>query len=671
MKKTFLLIQFAAFAFMGICSQASVCNAAMSLPDFDENEVKVITSRPEGEAKYYDCTGFEVAMSNEGPGITNQSSLTCIVFGEDGDVWIKDPISNDQRDSWVKGRMDSDDRTIHVATGQFTDYMPSMTFGRQLWVLDFNEATGMYSVNPSINEITYTLSDGRISLEDTSRERIIGSIFRAKGEIEEEYHYEGTWTGYGDYETVYIPYSAQPCNIPADATCEPITFRAPVYYGGQWTMKVLEAKLYRTENKDVYLSGFSSSGMYFTEPLWTVKGSEEGNKIAFPSGQFLGAYYGNPYYFTGSDILDSDERCDVMFILNGDGVYESNNIISFSMDEKGEYPYFYYDGATLTNNPLPELVTPPASARQHLFKMNYKGYIQSIDFYYDSSANVTIASTDKNVYIKGIYFGVPDSWVVGDIIDGKVVFYSTQYLGFMSEICPEMWFMAFGDEFDKPIDRIEFDYDPATGAMTNASANISVSICERRNLGMQWFFKPSFEVIDENPAKPANPDDLEWITYDWDSNAIFVFEIPMKDTEGEDLVENWLSYRIYTDTESEGVEVYSLTPEKNPDMNLSAPIDLFPYNYFDSDISYSYGRHYVTIRDDWSKFKRIGVQSVYDAGGEENCSEIVWLELTQLSVDEIVANPEDGVTYNLQGIIVKGDLTPGIYIRNGKKFIVK
>lgn len=671
MKKTFLPILFAAVVTMGIHSQTPVENAGLTLPDFDENNVEVIASRPIGEARYYDSTGFEVAMSYEGLGITNQSGLFCVVYGEDGDVWLKDPVSNDKRDSWVKGHMDSDDSTIHVATGQFIDYMHSMTFGRQLWVLDFNDATGMYAVNPSVSEITYTVADGRISLEGTSRERIIGSVFRAKGEIEEEHHYEGTWTGYGDYETVYIPYSANPCNIPTDAACESIVFRAPVNYGGQWTMKVMDAKLYRTENHEVYLSGFCSSGVYFTDSDWAIKGREEEGNLIFTSGQFLGGYYGNPYYFTGSNMLNSDELCDVVFILNGEGVYESNNFISFTASETGEYPYFYYDGATMTNNALPELNTPPTSARQYLYKMSYKGYIQSIDFYYDSSANVTIASTDKKVYIKGIYYGVPDSWVVGEIIGNKVVFSSTQYLGFMSEMCPEMWFMAFGDEFDKPIDKIEFDYDPSTGAMTNASANISVSICNRRNLGMQWFFKPSFELIEQNAAIPANPDGLEWITYDWDSQAVFAFEIPMKDTEGQNLVENWLCYRIYTDTEAEGVEVYSMTPEKNPDMYLSEPIDVFPYNYFGFDVSFSYGRHYITIRDDWSRFKRIGVQSIYDAGGEENCSDIVWLDLAQSSVDEIAVEPVDGVVYNLQGQIVKGNPVPGVYIKNGKKFFVR
>lgn len=672
MKKTFLLILFAAVVVVGMYGQSHSANIAATLPDFDEDGVSVITSQPQGDIRYYDRTGFEVNMTSEGPEITSQSGMFCVVFGSDGEVWLKDPVSNDLRDSWVKGQVESDNNTIHVPTGQFTDYMASMTFSRQLWVLDFNEDTGMYSVNPSISEIVYTINDGKISLEGTSRQRIIGSIFRAKGTTEEEYHYEGTWSGKGNYESVYVPYVDTPCTIPTDAVCETITFRAPANSGGQWAMNVMEAKLYRTDNDEIYLSGFCSSGVYFTNLEWAIKGRSKDAQLIFPTGQFLGAYYGNPYYFTGANTANSTDLCDVVFVLNEEGVYESNNFINFASSATAEYLYFYYDGATLSNKELPEMVTPPASARQHLYRMDYQGYIQSIDFYYDSSANVTVAATDKKVYIKGIYYGVPDSWIVGDIVGDKVIFSSAQYLGFLSEMNPEMWFMAFGDDFAKPLDKIEFDYDPSTGALTNPSANISVSICERRNLGLQWYFRPSLELIEENAATPANPKDLDWITYEWDPNAVFVFEIPLEDTEGESLVENWLSYRIYTDTDENGVEVFSMNPETYPDMNLSEPLDIFPYNYFGFDISFSYGRHYVTIRDDWSKFKRIGVQSLYDAGGEEKCSEIVWFDLELTAIDSIIEdNRHDDIIYNLQGQIVKGQPLPGLYIRNGKKIVIR
>ena len=37
----------------------------------------------------------------------------------------------------------------------------------------------------------------------------------------------------------------------------------------------------------------------------------------------------------------------------------------------------------------------------------------------------------------------------------------------------------------------------------------------------------------------------------------------------------------------------------------------------------------------------------------------------------VAERPADNRVFNLMGVEVKGELTPGLYIRNGKKFIVK
>ena len=37
----------------------------------------------------------------------------------------------------------------------------------------------------------------------------------------------------------------------------------------------------------------------------------------------------------------------------------------------------------------------------------------------------------------------------------------------------------------------------------------------------------------------------------------------------------------------------------------------------------------------------------------------------------VAERPADNRVFNLMGVEVKGELAPGLYIRNGKKFIVK
>lgn len=666
---TALLSMLASYASDNLPASIRQSASSLSLPPFDEDSVTVIKEQPEGELKYYTRAGFTVDMSDDGPKISNQENkLIAVVFGKNNEIWIKNPISNDMRESWVKGTLQQDNKTISVATGQFTDYMPSLIFGRQLWVLDFNSETNTYSVNPDITEIKYTLSDDKIELEGTSQQRIIGSIFRAKGKTEEEHHYEGTWSGYGNYGCLYTLSADQPIVTPSFASHEKITFRAPVNYENRWNLNVLEATL-STDSDDVYLSGFCSAGLgLFLNNDWTIKGRKENGQLIFPSGQFVGTNNDNAYYVT-STLANISEATNLIFSATEDGGWESDNMILFTQSKKPESPLYYYDGATLSNQELPALVTPPASARPHLYKMSYKGYIQAIDFYYDSNSNVTVAAADNKIYIKGLTARVPDSWIEGDIVGDKVIFKSPQFLGSDYQN-PEVWFMAFGSDFAKPLSSVEFNYDKVSGALSDASANIAVSICQRRNLGLAWYFNPSLEILEVNPATPANPTDLKWTTYDWYPCPSFSFKIPTEDVNGEALYSNWLYYRIYT-MKNGTVSQFQMLPADYPDMNLSEPLSLFPYNFSGYDISWTNGHHDINIRGDITDLSRIGVQSLYNAGDEEHTSDIIWLDVVSTGINDVLDNDsKDDILYNLLGQRVYGKPNPGIYIRNGKKIVI-
>ena len=45
--------------------------------------------------------------------------------------------------------------------------------------------------------------------------------------------------------------------------------------------------------------------------------------------------------------------------------------------------------------------------------------------------------------------------------------------------------------------------------------------------------------------------------------------------------------------------------------------------------------------------------------------------INDIFVDNVAGTVKDGRTYNILGQPVSGNLAPGIYIRDGKKFIVK
>ena len=85
-------------------------------------------------------------------------------------------------------------------------------------------------------------------------------------------------------------------------------------------------------------------------------------------------------------------------------------------------------------------------------------------------------------------------------------------------------------------------------------------------------------------------------------------------------------------------------------------------------------RRLVVIYYIGEDIQRIGVQSVYEGGGETNLSEIGWYDLQSTSVTSIAADDNRPIEYyNLMGRRVDASkLTPGIYVTsNGRKILVK
>ena len=90
-----------------------------------------------------------------------------------------------------------------------------------------------------------------------------------------------------------------------------------------------------------------------------------------------------------------------------------------------------------------------------------------------------------------------------------------------------------------------------------------------------------------------------------------------------------------------------------------------PYNFTDNfDI---YNNHLYVYAEDFTKWTKIGIQSVYYGGGETNESNIVWVDLTEyweaVGIEEIAAAQSKSVKfYDLQGRQVNAD-AKGIVIR--------
>ncbi|MBD5225583.1 MAG: hypothetical protein HDS68_06425 [Bacteroidales bacterium] len=635
---------------------------------YSPDTINLIQETPEGMLRIYNRSGKTVQGLGGDDGmefrVSEQSSTVNIVFGEGNKVWIKNPVSGELRETWVPGTLQEDGKSIVVPMFKFIDYMHSLEFGRQLCVCVWDDNIKMYMPDMSVTEVTYSIEGDCITLEGMSENRILSHAYRAQGETEEEYAYDGTWGESGDFGSVYTPTEVQPCRMPVGFETIEMTFSAP-YETFSWSY-VKQRALLAFDGDDVYLTGVAS-----LDPDWCVKGTVEEGNLRFPSGQFLGTDHDNSYYFSADPT--NGMPGDVVFEREGDEQYYCNARVYITSDSKGSAFYGSYDGVLISSRTMPEVSVMPDDITPRIFKMAYQGYIQSIDFYYDSSANVWVAIKDNEVWISGIFYA-PDGAIHGYIEDDKAIFPAGQYLGESSYAYPECWFMPF-DPANPAIvlDQLVMDYNEENHTFTNPSGAISISCSDHRNVGIFWYFKPEFSVIEMAAAHPQAPENIEYEKVDWITDPFVKFTIPITDADGYKLLTEYLGYRVYTRSPGSDAVQYVMTPETHEDMHLTEDLAEYPYDLYGDDISWTAGRHSFRLRNLPESTTHIGVQSYYTAGGENNESEIVWLEISTTGIETAESNKPDGVDtqiYDLQGRIVSRTPAPGLYIRDGRKIII-
>ncbi|MDE7473397.1 MAG: hypothetical protein K2M68_07430 [Muribaculaceae bacterium] len=636
---------------------------SVDMGEYSADTINLITKRPAGELKIYNRSGIQVSGYDSDDDKmeireTLQSSTVSVVFGSDNRVWIKNPISAELHETWVPGTLSADGKRITVPMFKFIDYMPSIDFGRQMCVCTWDEDLQMYMPDMTVNEVTYTVNGNSISLDGfNDTKRILSHAYRAKGETEEEYHYDGTWGESGDTESVYTLADVQP--VAMNTSLESETWRfGTTWVAGYWRYMQFEATM-ATDGDVVYLSGISD-----TDSDWCIKGVRSGNELRFPSGQFLGTSYDNSYYLAGEPTGLGGN--DIVFTLTDDGLYHCFQKVYFADSPRGDYFYWYYDGIRLTTNDLPETAVMPEGLNR-LYEMNYQGYIQSIEYYYDSKYNVQIAIKDDEVFIGGLYYA-PNGVIKGRIENGKAIFDANQYLGDAPNV-PECWFVPFDNETRQPVESLVMDYNPGNRSFTNPNASISISTMDYRNVGIFWYFNPSFRLLEVNEAEPMQPVGVELSTSPYTSDLYLSFSIPTNDVNGEGLIEDYLGYTIIVRT-PEGDEAYNITHDHVESIPEDSPVTVAPYNLIGSEINWTMGYHTVRMMNMPETATAVGVQTVYTGGNAEHRSETVWTLVSSAGIDAITADDSEQVIYDLMGRRIVGKPGQGIYIVNGKKTVI-
>lgn len=286
--------------------------------------------------------------------------------------------------------------------------------------------------------------------------------------------------------------------------------------------------------------------------------------------------------------------------------------------------------------------------------------------------------------------------IKGEIRNDKAVFqygqpadpnadYKLQLVTLIPE-SEEWWVPVFED--------LEFDYDSEACVLTNPSSAFAIcpwgTDCVDTNPSLEfWPFEPDYypvmistwfvPALDGQPATPLPPVIVKVDSYDG-KFCIVDYTMSNRDAYGRIMNNNELFYRVRVNGEDytfskENYEYIDDDMDKVPfyfydEIVLSQGhgiIDSFGIDFINFDAEYNIGKFVIREKD----VMTVGMQSVYYGGGEEHASEWVYSNTSGVEAVEDDAAC-DGILYDLHGRKVSSDTpAPGIYIRDGKKIVIR
>ena len=474
----------------------------------------IIFNQPEGQLRIYSRSGSTLTENSETSEleIGEQGGTMSIVYAEDGTtVYLQDPVSGyTMSGSWVRGKLE--EGKIIVPLGQYIDYTRSFDMAYQLVVLKYDEDSGSYVWDESTTEVTYRLGEeGTIRLEGTSQEHILGLIFRTFGHpqgaaIGQDFMYLNyQWIGVGDWDSSYTLMDLQVQQPPS--TLETVSYHATSaeYDGAAYSPYKGTAVMGQSAN-EIWVRGI----VRLMPSAW-IKGTVgENGKVVFPTGQFLGTIEGIGLFLHGASLNaeNSFNIKDLEAEITEDGLVTYDFLFLTTSATALEYVNFYM-GMTLSEegDRLVETPTNLTTAAYHLTYASENGvkevkespaslWGKAGERILKKAAGKRQVSLgigeDGDLYVQGIWEGLPNAWVKGSIEGNMVSFPMPQYLGTYTDEGTEypIYFTAFDDKTGEMLRRLSFDYDETTGTLDRASSPISIGINKTGYLSVQDYYAP-------------------------------------------------------------------------------------------------------------------------------------------------------------------------------------
>ena len=250
--------------------------------------------------------------------------------------------------------------------------------------------------------------------------------------------------------------------VPADAVIETDWHFDGIYRTSQGASDVTDNTEVAFVGNDVYVKGIP---YYFTDS-W-MKGTISDGKAVFASGQFVGEDdYGKEYMlgYDGENIVDivfSYDEENHIFSLETPYILENGD----SKTELSMWGYYTYldiiKGEVIPDEP----VVAPADlvTEDYVFASEELSFDDNEEpVYEDYSADVKVGFDGNDVYVQGLCYYLPESWVKGVKDGSTVTFEAGQFFGTIYDQY-DMYFVGYGES---GIENVVMNYDETTGEFT-------------------------------------------------------------------------------------------------------------------------------------------------------------------------------------------------------------
>lgn len=365
---------------------------------------------------------------------------------------------------------------------------------------------------------------------------------------------------------------------------------------------------------DIYIQGLS----YWFKDAW-IKGSINDGIAVFPFGQFIGEDEYGAEYIVGS--LDGSTVSDITFTYDASEglLYASNQFIieSEKADEIAAYCYWSSPVFSLTEPEQPEVVDIPEGLQAEEYAFSYLDYNGS-----EGSDYVNVGFDGSDVYVQGLCSYLPDAWVKGTVDGTTVTLAGGQFFG------------TYGSSYDMFLqkDDVVFNYDATTQTLSLEGVMYIYTGSQIIN----YYNNPVIKKIVEMAGVPATPT-ISGVSDESGYGDEVFFSIPNVDRGGNPMSSKKLSFQFFVDVEQE-VTPLTFTPQDYK--YLEEDMTVIPYGFTEQYDFYKDQIYLNMAHDTWNK---IGIQSIYTGGGEENKSDIFWFTIKEYGRSFIDFNSMDVV----------------------------